>query len=330
MRLSCRACTIGMIGMLSLVTMSLDAQLAPRSGRGLYERVPTVPLVLNVPASANALGMGNVGLLLRDAEAVFYNVGMLTQARGVGTSLQRFGEDATAGSIASVQTLGAFSYGVGARFLSSRYPVIVPPGQGAPFDDAIPLDSSSVPSSSLALTAALGRSVGPLRVGLGATYVREANGPVADEATLFDIGVVYPIGPMNVSLNVQHIGSALRSAPVQGFVVQPEVGDVPWRAVLGFGGANAPIGTFVDLSLYSQVSVDGNGTVLPAVGTELAYVPVEGVALAVRTGLRRPAFSAQTAVTAGLGFSMDRFSIDYAIEPFVGAPDAHRIGVRIR
>ncbi len=307
-----------------------QAQSAPRSGRGLYEQVPTTPLVLRVPASANALGMGDVGVLLRDAEAVFYNVGMLTQARGVGTSLQRFSEDASAGSIASVQSLGAFTYGVGARYLSSRVPVFVPLGQGGPFNNSIALDTSSVLSTGLALTAALGRAVGPLRIGFGATYVREANGPVADEATLFDLGVVYPVGPMNLTLNVQHIGSAIRSAPVVVFVAQPEIGDEPWRAVLGFGGANAPVGTFLDLSVYSQLSVDGSGTVRPALGTELAFVPVEGVAIAGRVGVRRPALTAQSAMTAGVGLSIDRYSIDYALEPFIGAPDAHRIGVRIR
>lgn len=330
MRLGWRGRIAGMIGALSLVTTSLEAQLVPRAGRGLYAQVPTTPLVLRVPASANALGMGNVGVLLRDAEAVFYNVGMLTQARGVGTSLQRYGSDATAGSIASVQTLGGFSYGVGARFLSSRAPVLAPPAQGNPFDNSIALDTSSVPSTGMALTAALGRAVGPLRIGLGATYVREASGPVVDDATLFDVGVVYPIGPLNLSLNVQHIGSTLRSAPFAGVAVPPEAGNAPWQAVLGFGGANAPVGTFLDLSVYSQLAVDQSGTLRPAFGTELAYVPVDGVSLALRTGVRRTELSSAAAVTAGIGLSIDRYSIDYAIEPFVGAPDAHRIGVRVR
>ncbi len=331
-----RSVVVLSVTVISLLGTRLQAQspglpprIAPGPGRGLFLDLPTVPLVLRVPASANALAMGNVGVTLRDAEAVFYNVGMLTQARGVGTSLQRFGADATAGSIASVQTLGAFSYGVGARFLSARAPVRVPAG-GGPDATVFVFDSSSVPSTGLAVTAAVGRAVGPLRIGLGATYVQESNGPVADDATLFDIGVVYPIGPINLSLNVQHLGSAIKSAPVVGFSVSPEIEGVPWRAVLGFGGANAPIGTFLDLSLYSQVAIDASSRVMPALGTELAYVPVEGVALAGRLGVRRAEFRAQSAMTAGLGFSIDRFSLDYAIEPFIGAPDAHRVGVRIR
>jgi hypothetical protein len=71
--------------------------------------------------------------------------------------------------------------------------------------------------------------------------------------------------------------------------------------------------------------------VRPAGGVELAYVPIEGVAVVVRQGLRLPRERDEPLVTGGLGVTVDRWSLDYAVEPMRGGrPVSHRLGLRIR
>ena len=316
-------CNVAFTGAISaaLPASLLHAQVAPWEPTSPPAR-DAVPAILRTAAGTVALGLGNVGILSTDADAVFYNVGMLTQARGVSLSGQRYTARASTASIASAQALGSTSIGVGARVLNGRWSTapLPPSPPNEPTDP--PQLEFSLPTSAVALTAAAARSLGPVRLGLGATFVREAFASEFDDALMFDVGVVYPMGPMNAALTVQHIGESID--------LLERDGAKPWRAVLGFGGANYPLATFLDLSVVSQVSVDESGDVLPAIGGELAYVPIEGVFIAGRLGVRRPAFSDESAVTAGIGFTLDRYSLDYAFEPFIGRPDAHRIGLRIR
>lgn len=272
--------------------------------------------VLRRPASAVALALGDVGAGLVDADVLFYNPAMLTQARGVAASVQREHEAASHGALASVQSLGALGVGVGARIASWR---------GAPPDEVgfggLP---GSETATSVALTAGAACAVGPLRVGLAATYAREAARDRQDEHTTLDVGATLPFGPgdaLNASVIVQHLGRPLARSGFED--------ESPWRAVAVFGGRNYPIATFWDLSAFSQVALDADRTVRAAGGAELAWVPLEGVSVAVRGGIRgaRPV---ERPLTAGLGLSLDRWSLDYALDPRRDGRTAHRLGVRIR
>ena len=71
------------------------------------------------------------------------------------------------------------------------------------------------------------------------------------------------------------------------------------------------------------------GWVAPAGGAELGYSWLDGYTIAVRAGARRPA-TGESPVTAGAGLSLDRLSIDYALETLRGSRFAHRIGLRVR
>ena len=80
-----------------------------------------------------------------------------------------------------------------------------------------------------------------------------------------------------------------------------------------------------------QLTLEGNSFVRPAGGVEVGYVPIEGVAIVMRSGLRLPRERDESLVTGGLGLTLDRISIDYALEPFRGGrPASHRIGLRIK
>ena len=168
----------------------------------------------------------------------------------------------------------------------------------------------------------MGRSLGPLRVGLSATYLRESFRFDLDEALLLDAGVVATIGPGFVGLSVQGLG---------GTVQLPGSDRTrPWRTTLGYGTRLFPVSTFVDLAGVAQLSVDADGEVRPAGGVELSYVPIEGLSFTARVGGRQPLDDGESAVTGGFGVSLDRVSLDYALDPVRGGAAAHRIGIRVR
>lgn len=275
--------------------------VAPSSGS---ERA----LVQQRAASAVALAVGNVGALLTDADVLFYNPAMLPQARGVAASLQRDERGAANGALASVQAVGGLGVGIGARLAT------VPRGASI--------------SSSVALTAGVARAVGPVRLGLAGTYAREAE----RDATTVDVAAALPFGPGNalgVTAIVQHLGPSIARDRLGGEAD-------PWRAVVAIGGRNYQLATFWDLSGYTQVAIDADGTTQLAAGAELAWVPLEGVAVALRGGARgaRDARPLERPLTGGLGVTIDRWSVDYAVEydpePRAGGRALHRVGLRVR
>jgi hypothetical protein len=86
-----------------------------------------------------------------------------------------------------------------------------------------------------------------------------------------------------------------------------------------------------DFGMQTQLTVERGGFVRPAAGGELGYVPIEGVSFVVRGGLRLPREKDELFATGGLGITVDRISLDYAVEPFRGGrPVSHRLGLRIK
>ena len=280
------------------------------------------PLVLRLPASARLLGMANAGVTANDGDAIFYNPGMLTQARGVAVSMQRYGSQATAGSFGSVQTFGAYSLGIGAQLLqyqNASFDPVRANQQGATRLS----DGGDESASSSAFTVGVGRVIKGFRVGAAAKYAEERLGSTRDGVFAVDLGVSKPVGPATLALSVQNLGSGPDLYYVNGAL--------PTRVSVGYGGGLFPIWEHWDIGMQTQVSVERDGFVRPAGGVELGYVPVEGVAIIVRSGLRLPRERDEPLATGGLGLTIDRFSIDWAIEPMRGGrPVAHRVGLRIR
>lgn len=295
----------------------------------LPPRTAPAAVALRIPAGTVALALGNVGIATSDADVLFYNPGMLTSARGMSSGVQRYGTNGTAVTLAGAQMFGAYGAGIGVRFVdwqssAEGYIDAVREGLGALGH------AGSGRASSTALTAAAARAVGPVRLGLGVTYVREIFRAEHGESVQFDLGAVMPIGPTNLALTVQHIGKPL-SIPqlsADGSTWNLE-GASAWRATLGYGGWGYPLATFFDLGGNAQISVDETGTLRSAGGLELSYVPIEGVAIATRLGFRS-SIGNEKPVTAGLGFTLDRVSLDYALEQFTGVSAAHRFGLRLR
>lgn len=281
------------------------------------------PMVLRVPASARMLGMANVALGSNDADALFYNPALLYNARGLALSMQRYGSAGTAGSLANVVTVGSINIGVGAQFLEwSARPLSY--RELTRLGATTLSDSGGVPASSVAITLGIARSVFGQRVAVSAKYVEDRIEGARDGTVAFDVGMMGPsIGPATISFVAQNLGAGIR--------LGGERGKLPTRFGIGWGGGTYPAFEKFDIGLQTQITVDLDGFVRPAGGLEVGYVPIEGVSLLVRTGVRLPRERDEPLATGGLGVTVDRVSLDYAFEPFRGGrPVSHRLGIRVK
>lgn len=299
----------------ALVLAGAAPALAQSPGEG--------PIVLRLPSSARIAAMANAGIASNDGDALLYNPGMVTVSRGAALSLQRFGSNATAGAFGSATVSGGFTYGLGVQFLDWRAPA-------RPYADAVLpgathlSDSGTVGASSTAFTVAVARVIKGFRVGIGVKYAEERFGPTSDGTVAMDLGLSRSVGPAALAFTVQNMGPGVRLDGTQGIL--------PRRIGLGFGSGMVPIEEYFDLGAQMQLTAEGDEWfVRPAAGVEVGYVPIEGVAFVLRTGLRRPREKDESVVTGGLGLNIDRYSFDYAIEPYRGGrPVSHRVGFRVR
>lgn len=279
------------------------------------------PMVLRIPASARALSMGNVALNSNDADALFYNPALLYNARGTAVSMQRYGSFGTAGALAAVTSAGSMNIGVGVQVLDYSAPAFSYhelTRSGA----TILGDSGGVPATSISATFGITRTIRGRRLGFSAKYVSDRFGAVDDGTVAFDIGMLGPsLGPGNLTFVAQNIGQGVRIGGAEG--------KLPTRFGAGWGTSRG-FEAF-DVAMQTQLLVDADGFVRPAAGGEAAYVPIEGVAFVARAGLRRSRETDESFATGGLGITLDRFSLDYAIEPFLnGRSVSHRVGIRIK
>jgi hypothetical protein len=280
------------------------------------------PLVLRLPASARILGMANAGIASTDGDAMLYNPGMIAQSRGMALSMQRYGSNATAGSFGSTTTAGSYVIGLAAQFVTynaaegADYAEVVYPG-GTHLSD-----SGSVPASSTAFTLGVAKTVKGLRLGASAKYAEDRLGASHDGTVAFDIGMNRPMFNGTVAFVVQNLGVGPR---IDGIM-----GTLPRRVGIGYGAYQAIAGHW-DVGVQTALTLEGDLFVRPAGGAEVAYVPIEGVAITLRSGFRLPREQDESLITAGFGVTVDRFLLDYAMEPMRGGrPISHRLGVRVR
>ena len=308
----------------SAFAILLGVLMGASSREAIAQPVGEGPIVLRLPSGARAASMANAALTLNDADVLMYNPGMLSVARGGNSiSVQRYGSHGTTGSMAAIVTSGSLFIGVGAQFLEWSAPNGVSYGEAVKAGATALSDSGGVASSSSAFTVGVSRTIKGVRLGASAKYVDERFGAAHGGTAAFDLGAIRSLGRSNLALVVQNLGG---SANVAG-----EKGPLPRRIGIGYGGGPFPVWEHWDIGMQTQLTLEGDLFLRPAGGVEIGYVPIEGVSILFRTGFRLPREKSESLVTGGIGLSYDRFSLDYAAEPFRdGRPVSHRVGFRIR
>lgn len=267
------------------------------------------PTVLAQPAGPRTLAMGGVGVAGRDDEVLFFNPAQLVVANGFSASGERYSPDASGSAMSAVTRFNGGGVALGMRTNNFNAPLTTVSGTPGAFT-----------ATSLEGSVGFAQVVKSVRIGGALKYAEEDFGSSRVEGGLVDLGVARQMfGSYTVGAVVQNLGRDMTDGPT---TVR-----VPTTGTIGVS-RGGPVGEF-DLLGTAAVSWRRGNVVSPAGGLEVSYSWLNGYNIAIRAGGRRP-LPGEKALTAGAGFTMDRLSIDYAVEAFSGSQLGHRIGLRVR
>jgi len=273
-------------------------------------------LVLRVPASPRAFGLGDAFVGGRGSDVVFYNPAQIRLVAGFFGTVTRYGGASTQAAMASSTTLGKLTVAGFTQWLdheADRFPAR--PGGLT--------ETGQFHAQSLALGGAAAIEIKGVRVGVAGKYVEDRHTVARGGVAAFDVGVGRQVDWLSVGLAVQHLGADLTAGTAA---------KLPTRVTLGGVTRPYPIGTFLDLSAALSVSRERGGTIAPAGGLQLRYEPLAGWTVTARAGARRVDGEGRPGlqpITAGLSLGLDRLSVDYGFESYRGTGAAHRFGIRI-
>ncbi len=280
------------------------------------------PLVLELPASTRALGLGGAFVLSgRTSEALLYNPGLINTARGFGVDVQRYRSSGTLGTVSAATVLGSGGLAVGVQILS--FGMTGATVVDVPFDAWALLQTGPVAASEIVGTLGYGRVIKGFRLGVAAKVLEQRIGSSRDATAAFDIGIVRRVFGITWGIAAQNLGPGL-STGTGG----PDV-PLPHRVTLAAATSTRPVGP-LDLLATAAVSRRRDGEFIPAGGIEISWWPIIGRTFTGRIGLRRVPDDRTSPVTFGAAFTADNFTIEYALEQFDGPGAAHRFGLRWR
>ncbi|HJU73785.1 MAG TPA: hypothetical protein VJ717_08570 [Gemmatimonadaceae bacterium] len=292
------------IGAIATLAASASAQFTPRKLD-----------VLAGPAWPRAAGLADIGAATALPEGLFYNPALAGSVAAIAGSGHFFGNGGSLTTLVSGVTTGAANVGAGVQLLRANLgsdPLVDPLG-------VLPDDFGQTTVSTVGASM---RFKG-IRWGASVKYIQVIERRFKDDAAAFDLGAHRPIGPISIGLAVQHLGSDLD--------LGGEPVELPTRVTLAAEGQGLPIGAFIDFGAAAALAVDRDGEVLPALAGQVLYTPLDGWTFTARAGVRRPVPSSnQRPVTAGLAITLDRLTLDYAIDPVENGDAVHRIGLRLR
>ncbi len=280
------------------------------------------PLVLELPASTRALGLGGVFVLSGStSEAVLYNPGVINTARGFGVDGQRYRSSGTLGTVSAATTIGSGGLAVGVQILSFGMPgaTVV----DVPFDARALLQPGPVAASEIVGTIGYGRVIKGFRLGVAAKLLEQRIGSNRDATAAFDIGLVRRVFGITWGIAAQNLGPGLGTG-----TGGPDV-PLPHRLTLAASTSTRPVGP-LDLLATAAISRRRDGEFIPAGGIEISWWPIVGRTFTGRIGLRRVPDDGASPVTFRAAFTADNFTIEYALEQFAGPGAAHRFGLRWR
>lgn len=286
------------------------------------QSIPPAPLVLFLPTSTRATGMGNAWVAGRDEYAVFYNPAQIQPVVGAGVGFTSYGGDAMVATLTGAATVNWLNLGWGVEAVKYS----VRSGRAYPFAPAELTRSGPRSASSLSLGAGGSFLVKGFRAGVGVKYAEDriaaedfvggslAQSSIVNGVVLADIGISKPLLSGTAAFTVQHIGDPSRD-------------DRPLQETLGW--ARQMQAKQLDLGFAAQVT-ERDRSVYAAGGVEVGYGWIEGWSAAARVGARRMETTAQRPVSIGGTLNADHLALDYALEFFEGSRYAHHVSIRWR
>lgn len=286
----------------------------------------TGPLVLLLPSSTRATGMGNAWVAGRDETSVFYNPAQINPTTGFGGRLVRYGSDAWLGTLANAVTINWLTLGWGVQVVefkalgSTTYP----------YTPAEVTQAGTRDAQSLEVVAGGNFLIKKFRAGFGLKYAEDRVEAAVNLLSSSTLSYSAPAIRNRVLLGDVGVSHALLSGTA-ALAVQ-NIGDdngvkLPIQTTLGW--ARQMQAQQLDLAFAAQVSArrDWFGA---GGGVEAGWGWIEGWSAAVRAGAHRTETAAQKPVALGATLNADHLSLDYALEFFEGSRYAHHISLRWR
>lgn len=255
-----------------------------------------------------AIGMANVATWLRDDDVLFFNPAQLAVARGTSVSGETRSTRDRDGALSSVLAFGKGGVGVGMTLAQQRMPQFFNTPNGM-------VPGPDIPVTGTLVAAGIGQTFNGRRVGLSAKYAASQFGDNRLERGLVDAGISQDFKRYFTASVVA------RDIPLN----HTAWGAHEYNTVVGLA-ASFPAGPF-DVVTASDGSFSRSGSFEGAFGAEASWSWLSGYSVAARTGI----FGGDLhGINAGLGFTRDRVSIDYAFDQRAAGHTGHRLGLRVR
>lgn len=294
---------------------------------------PYAPAVLLFPSSPRTLALGNTGIAGRDDDVLFFNPAQLAIARGMSASIENYSGLGNGGALSSVTRFNTGGIAVGMRLLNYDTPL----GR-FPIDRTTPMNGTFPSGTSLEAIAGIAQVFKGVRVGASAKYTQDQLSGTQLDRAAFDVGLSKDVFRFyTVGLSVRNIGRSMTApcaivtdaehCPSPFAAVPRATLELPLATTLGAAMSRA-LGEFDVVGTAALTMLRAN-YLIPSGGVEVGYSWLDGYAIALRAGGRRP-LPGERGLTAGAGFTMDRLSIDYAVETLTNSRVGQRIGLRIR
>ena len=278
------------------------------------------PVILQLPASTSAMGMGGAFQLTGGrSDAIFYNPALLAIASGFGLDGQTFDSKSSYLTLSAATEWWKGNVGVGLQALS--YSTDATTGREVASGEADLLTGGAFGSTELVATVGYAQEMAGVEWGIAAKTVEHRLGGSKDLALAADIGVSVEVGEVRIGLAAQNLGSDLE---LGGASV-----DLARRVTLGASGQRWVVGP-LDLGASTALSVEADGTMIPALGGEVAWWPIRGRTFTGWIGVRRVQDGPADEVTFGAAFHGDALGIEYAYQGFDSFGAAHRLGISWR
>jgi hypothetical protein len=277
----------------------------------------TSPIVLSLPASTRALGLGNTFLPFGgDPDAVFYQPAALSGLGGASAGLQVYGSSSV---LATFSAGGAIAGGQAAVGVQS---LLYPSGAGGPPQLIGDLMADGV-SGGGEVVGSVGwsREILGLRAGITGKLIEQRNGGARDATGAVDLGVTAEAGPFILSGSAHNLGSAPN--------VSTRDVSLPRMFVLGAAFETQVVGP-LDVTGGAQMALRRDREVIPSGGVEIRWWPIQGRTFVGRVGARGTPEPGAQPFTFGAAFIADDLTVEYAFESMDGDGNAHRFGVRWR
>ena len=287
-------------------------------------------MIFGLPASTRAMAMGGAFQLTNPgSDAIFYNPSLLAEDARFGIAGTTFDSEATFLTMSA--STGWWGGGVGVGLQALSYSTDAATVREIANAEADLLTAGGRAASELVATVGYGRSIGGLDWGVSAKTVEQRLAGAKDLSGAVDVGVSIRVGryrsaaalpsSFRFSLVAQHLGPDL---DVDGSKL-----GLANRVTAGASFQRWVVGPF-DLGASAALSREADGTVVPALGGEVAWWPVQGRTFTGWIGVRRVEDGPANEITFGGAFHGDALGIEYAFQDFGTFGDAHRFGISWR